>query len=280
MTVDYADWQAPQAHATAISITGVPLLTGKSLVFSSGLQTIAAGGTYVPGAKSFTQPGYEIFVSAFANVASANPFVSLELAWTDSGTGLIIARDTYICAASNVTSGWLSIGSGPTAADSVFLTATNLDGAHTMVFSIMILQNSRIYAHDSFSWDNTGESGLSIPGFTVANLRGDNSALGDISGGALAASGNSEWLIAPGYGGTVTFAIATATVTPSNLTFTVYPRPTSFYGATAYLWRTVPTAAATFGSFKATRSPMLFQVNNSSAVAGTVSFGFTVGQDG
>jgi hypothetical protein len=278
MTVDYADWQAPQAHATAISVTGVPLLTGKSLVFSSGPQSIAASGTYVPGTKSFTQPGYEMFFSVFANAASATPYVTAELAWTDSGTGLIIQRDTYVLVAGSTVSGWISQITGPTKADGVFITITNLDTAHTMVFSMIILQNSRIYTHDSYMWDNTANAGNTVPGETLPNLPGDNSSLGWTTTGLIPANGNQSFLCAPGYSGWINLSVIWTTTPIASLSLTVFPQPNSYYGGFAHALQKIPVAVRDTFQFLAPRAPLHVRVDNSSATAGTWGFAMTLNQ--
>jgi hypothetical protein len=269
---DYPDWTVPQASASAIAATGVPLLTGKALVFNPGIQVIAAGGQYVPGTKTFTQPGFEIFTGAFSNAASATPYVSLELAWTDSSSGVIIMRDTYIIAGGSVVSSWLTLINGPTAADTVFITATNLDGAHSVNLVLIVLQNSRVYDHDVMIWDNTGNAGNSIPGVTLANLPNDNSSLGNVSGAALPANSTVSFLCGPGYGDWITLSLALGTVAFASVIVTVFCVPTSFYGATAYALRQIPAGMSDSWQFRGSRCPLLVSVTNTSGVAGTVSF--------
>ena len=280
VTTDYPDYAPHVALAGQVAATGVPLLNAKTLVLSSGLQSIAAGGTFTHALLTFSQPSWEINVSCFANGASATPFVSLELAWSDSSTGVIIARETVILAAGSVVSGWLTVGRGPTKADGLLITATNLDGAHTMGFGIIILQSSRLFDRDQWQWDNPGNAGNAIPGFTLPTLPNDSSVLGAIFNGTVIASGNSEWLCGPGYGGTVNLAIAITTTPIASVTLSVITRPSGAYVSSSYCLRAAPQQVSTTWQFKVGRSPLLLQINNSSATAGTCFWMMTSAQDG
>lgn len=280
VTTDYPDFSPHVALAQQVAATGVPLLHGANVLLNSSNVVIPASGHQIYTSVAFTQPSYEIFVSCFANAASGNPFAELTLTWTDSVSGITIARDIVTCAAGSVVSGWVTFGRGPTKADLLSVQAGNLDAAHSMTFSITVLQTSRIFDRDTWRWDNNGNSGNAIPGFTLPALPDDDAILGTVNGGAIIANGNSEWLFGPGYGGTVTFSFAITTTPIASIIVTMIARPTTIYGNTAYLFRGTFTSGSNSISFKPSRSPILLQVNNSSATAGSLFCGMSVGQDG
>lgn len=272
---DYADWTAPQAHATAIAATGVPLLGASATLINNLAFNIPGGGSSAYQTVIMGQVSYEFIITATFGVGPTVPFMRVNVVWTDTAINKTIHVDDWIVPGTTTVGGFVVRGVGPAKSDQVQVTLFNLDPAVAVTGSVVQVQSSRLYAGDIFRWDNGADSGLVVPGFTLPSLPQDTSILGTVSAGTVIASGNSQWLCGMANDVPVNLAIATATVTPSNLTFTVYAKPTAFYGSTAYLLRVVPTGPSSSYQFIGSRSPMLVEVNNSSAVAGTVSFCLT-----
>lgn len=277
VVADYPDYSPHVAHADQIAATGVPLLTKSSRLYQQADPNLGPGVTHSTGNLTVTQIGYEVLITLAYTTAPTNPFVEVTLTWIDSTTGFTITADTFYAPGPSP-SGSISVHArGPSKADILNVSYTNLASAGLVTVGLTVLNNSRVYPHDMVRWINSTVRGSTFAGFTLATLPDDNAVLGTVSAGTLIASGNSQWLVGPGLGGWVNLAFALATVTPSSIIVTVYGRPSSAYGGTAYAFRTVATALAGSFTFKSPSSPMMVEFNNSSTTAGTVSFCVTAG---
>lgn len=167
---DFPDWQVPQAHATTIAQTGVPLLRLSQNVKAGGPTTIVGGGNNtLLTAGSFTQPGYEIAVSASMPAGTGTlPFVVLELLWTDTSSTLNTARrDIVITAGNGPGNAVTSFFNGPCRGNTLKVVATNLDPSVTVTLNWSINQTSHVYEHDQagqLAYPATAPNGFANPG--------------------------------------------------------------------------------------------------------------------
>lgn len=268
---DFPDWQAPQAHATAISTTGVPLLT-KSVLLLNALPAILGGLSYSSATLSVSQTGYEIRVSGTIPSAATIPFFEVFLLWEDSTSGLTVATDSFIIPAVSAGAGLLVRGTGPTKGDRVVVEVNNLDPAQTLTAAVTVLLNSRTYAGDDWCWMNPFNSGVVVPGIPLAAQPPDETVLGIGTSLVLPASGSVSRLCGMGARGWVNLAGNTATTPFASIIATVFPQPASVYGGGGIAFRQQLSQSQFAFTFRGVRAPLLVQFNNTSATAGVVSF--------
>lgn len=274
---DYADWQEPQAHATAISTTGVPLLTGSTLLFQQLSHVIGGHGTTGSLFLPVTQIGYDFAISVNVSAAATEPFVLVNMKWFDSVTGISTGSDSFICPGADGSTSWLTIGAGPTKGDQCIITITNQDGNNTTV-SYTLLENSRVYARDDWHWVNIDDEILTIPGWTVAGLVPDESVLGVLSGATVAASTTDTWLLGMSSTGPVNVVGNVSGVAASAVVINLLAAPASYYGGGADLQHFTPTAAGFMFSYMPPRGPVALQVSNT-ATTGTLTFNLMAVRD-
>jgi hypothetical protein len=166
---DYPDWQTPQAHATSIANTGVPLLRASNQLASGAATTIAGGGTAVLlPATALNQPGYEMSfeVSMPLNTGTL-PFIDIQMLWSDSVTGVRGARrDVVVTAGNGPGSVVVSYANGQCRGDTLTVNAINLDPAVTATLKWVINQTSHVYEHDQAGqrfYPGTAPHGYSNP---------------------------------------------------------------------------------------------------------------------
>lgn len=277
VTTDYPDWSPHVANASQIAATGVPLLTKSTRLYQQATNNVGHGATASSGILPVSQPGYEIIVTAQFAAGTAIPFVEIQLTWTDSTTGFVIATDSFYAPGATQLGGLPVRGHGPTKADELTIGVTNLDTVNTVNITVTALQNSRVYAHDVWRFANSSASGKTVPGFTLAGLPDDESVLGLITGGAIPASGSASWLGGIGHGGWVNWAGNTAGPAFASLFMTIFAQPVGVYGGGGIVLRQQLSQAAFTYQCKAPRAPLLFEVTNTATTTGTVSFLATVG---
>lgn len=155
MTVtDYPDWQTPQAHATAIANTGVPLLRATNNTGTASLTTLAGGATVTLVQQTpITQPGWEAsFVLWMPAGSGTLPFLQLAFIWIDSASGLtVFQRNIVITAGNGSTNPVRTRMWGPVQGDVVQVVAFNLDPAVTATFDWTVNQTSHVFEHDYVS---------------------------------------------------------------------------------------------------------------------------------
>jgi hypothetical protein len=167
---DFPDWQVPQAHATAIAGTGVPLLRLSTNKKTNTGTTIAGGGTNtLLTAGAMVQPGYEIGVRCSVPAGTGTlPFVAFTLTWTDSVTNIQTARRDVVVAAGNGSGNAItSYFNGPCRGNTLKVVATNLDPAVTVTVDWTINQTSHVYEHDQagqLAYPATAPNGYTNPG--------------------------------------------------------------------------------------------------------------------
>lgn len=203
MTVpDFPDEKAPDAHATAISLTGAPLLGFKNILGSNAAGQAIGSGAQVTllSAVPVNQIGYEMlftFSTAAATASGAFIFVS----WSDSVTSLVTDSQTWsFFAGSNAAPHSIRLV-GPSNGDRVTVIAGSKANAQTVKYSIM--QTSRVYTrHLGHTLTPQGVA-PSYPGFTAANADPSSNILCAESQ-SVGASGNTVLLL-PLYCGTARF---------------------------------------------------------------------------
>lgn len=273
---DFPDWSPHVATAAQVAATGVPLLTLSQRLYQQATNNVGHGVTATSGILAVTQIGYEIIVTSQFAAGTANPFVEIQLVWTDSATNFVIATDSYYAPGCTQSGGLLIRGRGPTKANELTVNVTNLDTANTCNITVTALQNSRVYQHDIWRFANNVVNAKTVPGFTLAGLPDDESVLGVISSGAIPASGGANWLAGIGHGGWVNLAGNTAGPAASSLIVSVFALPNSVYGSGGIALREQLTIPSFNYTFKAPHAPLQISVTNNSTTTGAFSFLATV----
>jgi hypothetical protein len=152
-----------------IATTGVPLLTLSDPLIESVAETLAGGASATYDTITLTQIGYEINLSLQDNTGTSTtvPYISVDLAWYDSTTGVEVAHDTWYLLTGEEDSPNTVIGTGPTKGDELIITVKNLDPSVEQEIDITFIQNSRVYNSDV--WLNTGTFTTSSTAFAVAS---------------------------------------------------------------------------------------------------------------
>jgi hypothetical protein len=163
MTTDYADWNTHQAHATAIAATGVPLLHNASGVANVTI-TLAAGANTVLGPLNVVSICQELFVSAENAGGNAN-FVTVQMDWKDSVTGILMYRRKYrICSGATGSPHTVKIY-GPVHSNQLTVTITNeaisISGVNIIA---NLFQTSRLYTRDGFRSIQPHTGGFTLAG--------------------------------------------------------------------------------------------------------------------
>lgn len=167
---DFPDWQVPQAHATTIAQTGVPLLRlSTSKKFNIGTTIAGGGNSTLLSAGAMTQPGYEIGVRCSMPAGTGTlPFVAFTMTWTDSVTGIQTARRDVVCTAGNgAGNAIVSYFNGPCRGNTLKVVATNIDPAVTVTIDWTINQTSHVYEHDQagqLAYPGTAPNGFNNAG--------------------------------------------------------------------------------------------------------------------
>lgn len=264
---DYADWQTPNAHATQIAATGVPLLTLPTLLLQQTFDP-AAGVTQSSASLAITQPGYEIIVQSSFSVAPTSPFIRVTIGWND-GTSLDpVNADTFIAPASTTPGAFRVQGNGPTKGNAAVISVTNLDGLQVATVQVMFLQHSRILASDDWTYDNAANAGLTVTGFTLPKMPADQSCLGVLDNVTIAAAGSSAWLFGICAGlATVSYEIGSGAA--STLSLRIRPKPDTEYSGHNILYSAV-SAPPNF-QIAGARAPLGVILANSATTSLTMS---------
>lgn len=172
---DFPDWQAPQAHATAISTTGAPLLRFTSNLGSGSNQALAANlTTTLLNTVSLNQPGYEgVFSLTMPSGSGTVPFVRMVIVWTDATTGLTVGQRTFFmtCGNGQALSYYIH---GPTKGNQVSITVTVLDALVGATLTWGFNLTSHVYLNDNIiqtAYGTTAPNGYTNPaGFPNAGI--------------------------------------------------------------------------------------------------------------
>lgn len=266
---DYPDWQAPQAHATAIFNTTVPLGV-KSIpvtTYNNNGNPVAAGGTVSSGQVAFNQIGYEVTLTLICDPAETNPTARFQLLWFDSASGLQVGQDNWVLVGGQAP-GSTYYGSGPTKGDMVLIRVNN-SGTQNMTFTLSMLQNSRVYARDDWRTITYG----TIPGFLVALRTLDAGVLGAAS---VSVAGNQTVQRIIGlYAGNVKLQYANGV---NQGTFRVRYQFDPNIAANASHIDTLAAGAVDNVSWSLAREVVVIELQNLAAGASVMSFMVTVSE--
>lgn len=166
---DFQDYQVPQAHATAISKTGVGLLKFANGL-ASGTGTTIAGGvkTALASNLAITQPSWEFGASLSlpAGVGTI-PFARWSFDWFDP-TGLIaVASDNVEIALGNGPANAINItGRGPCKGAVLTVSLQNRDPAQTLTVTYNAYEASHTFERTQF--EQLGPPATGPIGFTYA----------------------------------------------------------------------------------------------------------------
>lgn len=212
---DYPDYQTPQAHADTISNTGVPLLARPAgLINQSG--TVASGGTVTVASNlTVAKIGYEITLTWFAP-ATNQSIITMQLIWSDSVSGQVVITDEwdFYAGSGPVANAHIIRGTGPTKGDTLTVKATQNASTVTASYTIVMAQNSRIYAFDDWRTDTIGP----VTGITGANgFDMQNGILASMDSVAVAAGANVIALL-PLFAGRVVISCTTISGTSDMTT--------------------------------------------------------------
>lgn len=271
MTVtDYPDWQTPQAHATAISITGAPLLRLTNNLGSGSAVTIAGGATDTfLVATSVNQPGYELTVQAYMPASSGTvPFLHVQMIWYDATLGIKIAKRDVVMACGNAVGNVLTYYMrGPMHGDKMMITCQNLDPAVTATVTWSANATSHVYEQDGaiqYGYTGTAPNGYLWPaGVPTANLIAYESA-------SIAASGSESFLCAL-YAGDVILNVENIT-SAQNVKIELFDSPGYITGTAGSPFFGVDVAGGSSDSLQLTLpySPVTLKATNlSTALAAT-----------
>lgn len=197
MTVtDYPDWQTPQAHATQIANTGVPLLRfTNNLAFSASQTLVGAANITLMPSMAINQPGYEVAITVSMPTGSGTvPFIRLSLQWLDSVSNIQMARRDVVLACGNAPANALTYYiRGPMHGNRFLIKAVNLDPAVTATIQWTANETSHVFEHDEAiqnAYAGTAPNGYVNPaGVATANLVAYTAA-------SIAASGSDTFLCA------------------------------------------------------------------------------------
>lgn len=247
-----------------------PASLAANLVMPSALTgiTVAGGGTNSYGPFNISQVGYEIIFGAMkASGAGAqtNPFVIVQLVWTDAATGFELGTDSWTCpiAGAFAAGGQFPIyGRGPTKANQVTINIMSVDTVSANC-SVALFQNARVYAVDDWRWNNNtlNGGGITAPtGYTLPGVPFDESILGQ-SGLTVAVSSSQSRLFGM-YNGPCNFDYVASGPSASAQVYTLEQSPGSIYGGNKIL-STTPSSFPV--PFIGPRAPINVTIQNTSA---------------
>ena len=268
MTVlDYPDFQTPQAHATAISTTGAPLLTLAGTLLTSTVFTLTGGQSQSTSALTVTQLGYEVRFKLSIGSTATIPFVDVTLIWTDAAGANIVAQETWMLPCGSGAN-YIVTGTGPTKGSMLTVTVSNQDPAITATVTVIVLTNSRIYRRDRWIAGTT----VAVPTFIIPGGDPRRSILCVIDGVSVGVGVTISRLLPP-YHGDVLIYCEQSGVGAANSTAKFQVAPTGVLG-TGDLWSGSPTGGAGTGLSVVHRFPRcctLFSFTNSGTVSASIT---------
>jgi hypothetical protein len=158
---DYPDWSVPQANASSIASTGVPLLSMPNELYNA-TTVMAAGATTGIVAIPISQPSYEISVNAFQSGAGAAGPLEITATWFDSSGLFNVDGQKWCIWPGTSTLGHIVVGHGPTRASQLVLQYANKSTVMQYSVQVQVFGRSHLYDNDdwrSFNYINTASGG-------------------------------------------------------------------------------------------------------------------------
>jgi hypothetical protein len=217
MTTDFADWDTSADRALKIFNQTVPL-GRKPVGVASNSSAIAANGTStLVNAVSITQPSFHMLIGfSWPGAAVPVPFIALTFKWTDAASGFQVASDQAIIPG-GVTVLDFHYLCGPARADTLTVTAQNLDAANLVSFSFGMSQSSHVY--QDFRLMEVGSA--AIPQFTRPGLNNQIGVLASF--GASINAGATQDRITSAWGGPATISVSNVNQTQGVNVFLLDP---------------------------------------------------------
>lgn len=265
---DFADWQAPQAHADAISVTGVPLLTAAVVTVNQTFTTPGGGNGFSP-VKAVTGIGYELLIESTIGAAATVPFVEVQVIWSYSVSGAVVATDSWVVPCNGGGTVFTSHITGPSKADQAQVQVINLDPSVTSTVNVILFANSRVYSADRCKWLNNLVKSSTVPGWTLPHLPDDESVLGMQSAASIPAGSSVAWLCGM-HDGLVNFGIDLGAGVLTNLVAQVSAEPSSYYVANNPIYGQVNPPSN--WQVACPRGPFRFQLHNNGTTALSVTW--------
>jgi hypothetical protein len=187
---DYPDWSAPQAHATAIADTGVPLLA-VPLLLANVTQTVNAGADLTSAAYAMPQIAYEIALFAVANGAGAAGPLLVNMIWRDSTNTYLLGNEEWWIWPGTAGNIHQIIGTGPCKGANLFIELKNTGAAMSYSVQYVLYSRSNVYTRDD--WRSVAYA-ASQSGNAVA-VADPSSLHMAFASSSVAAAGNKIWEI-------------------------------------------------------------------------------------
>lgn len=171
MSVDYPDFGAPQANATAISTTGVPLITNVQPLATIS-QVAPAGGLVTIGPFFPTSPSYEIWLNSVMAASGATGPLLVSVGWYDDAGFNIISNEEYTIWPAALGGQHFVIGRGPCKGQALYITFQSYGlGANTTVTGA-IYERSHIYTRDNWytRFQSASASGVAMATYDTSAL--------------------------------------------------------------------------------------------------------------
>lgn len=266
---DYPDFQTPQAHATAIAATGVPLLSLSNVIASNAAQTVTHGVIFQTGAKNIIQPSYEMSIEVKAATTPASPFIKVTLQWFDGASGALLDHDDFWVPVSSPSFGPITLLRGTSKGTQVNLQLFDGSSNPDVSVNYALLQSSRVFTRDVCHWDNQGYAPGLVPGYTLPTLPPDTTSLGLLDNATIAASSTNTYLFAP-WDGLIEVVCQVNTGSAASLTTAIRPQPDSNFATHPVNFSAVGVAPN--AQFVGSRSPLRVDLTNSATSAIAVTF--------
>jgi hypothetical protein len=276
-----------------IATTGVPLLTkATSLGNQTTLTAIAGGSGFVTilNAVPVSQIGYEFqFTTQQTSAAAVFPLLEIELRWSDSVTGAIVAIDHFYTSGLNqaASHALTTVGTGPTKGDTLTARINNINLA-PMNYTFTAAQNSRLYQRDDWRWTGYTGSGSGAVFNGVTNPQYSETEQGLlVADTATVAATTTATKVIPLYGGNVWLHCDELGVTPPNMQLQIMTQGAFNAGFLTQSLFSAQLGGGPNGSepngpvnvqIALPRSPCLFVMTNNGAVNAVINTMITIAE--
>ncbi len=247
--------------------SSVSLLSGKANLLNSEPTGIGPGGQIVFGALlSVIQTSYEIFINCVDSAGgNVNPFVVVEMSWSNSSTGQIVAQEFWTIASGIATGpGQDYQGTGPAKGDTLTITVINT-GTGQVILTMLVNQSSRIYPRDD--WRSVAPCSA-VNGWTNPNSNGPGGILATSS--ITIGAGSSITRLMPLYAGMISWWVTPGAAVTWTMQFTAQDKVATPGSSSQLMYFTESTAGASGGQqIPLPRAITSYLLKNTGSVATT-----------